>query len=111
MALRQMDVLLSEGDLTKEVNIMLGGNVLPTYVIVTYECNANIDAETLDIYGQQFGASDYNTAVLVSQITQAAGAIVKVDLSTAARGCWRLKFVSGTLAATESTIVRVTVFD
>ena len=105
MGLRiQKDELTEATTPTATFNIMSGRNRPPEKIYLVYKCNANIDSETLDIYGMPHGSSDYATAVLVSQITQAANADVIVDLSaTLARACWKIKVVSGTLAATEQT--------
>lgn len=90
-------------------NIMAGRNRPPENVVLAYNCNANIDSETLDVHGMAHGSSEYATLPLVSQMTQAADANVIVPLSgptgtgvnLMGPACWKIKVTSGTLAATE----------
>ena len=81
---------------TQTINLLKGGNSLPDNIMLQYEFNANIDAEDLNITGYMLGKATEETALVTTEIAGSASAQGHVDLSTAAKGYWNLKFVVDT---------------
>jgi len=116
MAVRKpviQNVVLENGSLTATVDLRQGvddgrGTTTPENIVMVYQGNSLIDGtETLDVQGYALGNDTVITALLVSQITVAASNVVKVDLSTAAKGCWKLLFTADALTAGEEISISI----
>ena len=108
MSYHKQDVVLENGSLNAEVNILAGRNTPPENIVVTYQGNSLLEGtETLDFYGYSLGNTTILTAVLATQVTPVASAVVKLDLSSAAKGCWKLRFVCDALTAGEEIAISV----
>lgn len=108
MGVMTQDVILENGSLTATVNILAGRNNFPDNIIVAYQGNSLIDGtETLDIQGYHLGNSVVITTLLVAQITIAASNVVRLDMSSTAKGCWKLLFTADALTAGEEIKISV----
>jgi hypothetical protein len=109
MGVRTQKVQLANGALTATVNLLSGGNVLPDNIVVCYQGSATLEGtETLDIQGYHLGCETVITTDLVAQITVAASNVVRLDMSSTAKGCWQLLFTASALAADETMDIAVT---
>lgn len=81
---------------SQEVNLLKGGNSLPENIIVQYEFNENMDDEDLNITGYLLGPNKLATALVSAEIAGSASLVGFVDLSTPAKGFWKLVFTVDT---------------
>lgn len=90
------------------VNLLKGGNRLPDNIVVKYEFSATMDDEDLNITGYVIGGSAINTALVTTEIAGSANLVGHVDLSTAAKGFWKLVFTLDTTITGEYVDIFVT---
>lgn len=99
---------LANGSLTANFNLLSGRTNLPENIILVYKGGAALESdELLNIYGYVPGEDTVITAGLVSQITVAADDAVRVDLSSAAKGCWKIQAAATALDAGDEIEVTV----
>ena len=90
-------------DETKNINLLKGGNQLPENIIYVHKASATMDGnETLNITGKVAGVDTAVTANVHSALTIAASEVIRLDLSSEAKGFWQLTFTAVQLDADQT---------
>ena len=84
---------LENGTLTGNINIMAGRNEPPANIMDVHQVGTNSDDdETLDITGKMIGCDTAVTANVHDQLTLTGDEVIRLDLSSEAKGFWQLTF-------------------
>ncbi len=103
---------LRNGTLSGNINIMAGRNTMPDNVMYVHQVGTNSDDnETLDITGKMMGCDTAVTANVHAQLTLTGDEVIRLDLSTEAKGFWQLTFTVDAIDADQSVDVWVTTWD
>ena len=82
---------------TVSFNIMKGRNTPPENILYVHEVSSTSDDnETIDITGKMLGCDTAVSANVHAQLTLTGDEVIRVDLSSEAKGFWQL-----TITATE----------
>ena len=106
-------VVLANGALTKDVDMRQGlddgrVNAIPENIMLIVQGNAALaGTEVVDIYGYAPGNTTIITAVVATQLTIAASNVVRVNITSTALGCWKLRFIADALDAGEEVAISV----
>lgn len=100
MGYHVQDVYLENGALEKSINIMAGRNTPPENILYVHQVGSNSDDnETLDITGKMIGCDTAVSANVHAQLTLTGDEVIRLDLSTEAKGFWQLTFTVDALDA------------
>lgn len=88
------------------VNIMAGRNTPPENIFYVHQVSATSDDnETIDITGKMLGCSTAVTANVHAQLTLTSSEVIRVNLSTEAKGFWQLIVTATELDADQTVDV------
>ena len=91
---------LLNGTLTGTINLWKGRNSLPENIIYAHQVGTNSDDdELLDITGELMGVPTAVTANVHTQLTLTGDQVIRLDLSSEAKGFWELTFTCDALDA------------
>lgn len=89
---------------TANINLLKGGNSLPENIMYVHQASATMDNnEKLNITGKMVGVDTAVTANVHAELTMTASEVIRLDLSTEAKGFWQLTFTATELD-TDQTI-------
>ena len=82
-------------DETANINLLKDGNRLPENIMYVHQASATMDNnETLNITGKMVGVDTAVTANVHAELTMTASQVIRLDLSTEAKGFWQLTFTA-----------------
>ena len=85
---------------TKNINLLKGGNQLPENIMYVHKASSLMDDdETLNITGKMVGCDTAVSANVHAQLTITGDEVIRLDLSTEAKGFWQLTFTATELDA------------
>lgn len=91
---------------TASFNIMAGRNTVPENIFYVHKVSATSDDnETIDITGKMLGCDTAVTANVHAQLTLTASEVIRVDLSSEAKGFWQLTVTCAELDADQTVDV------
>jgi hypothetical protein len=100
MGYHVQSVYLENGALTDSINILAGRNTPPENIMYVHQVGTNSDDdETLDITGKMIGCDTAVTANVHTQLTLTGDEVIRLDLSSEAKGYWQLTFTVDALDA------------
>jgi hypothetical protein len=86
------------------VNIMAGRNEPPANIFYVHQASSTMDNdETVNITGKMLGCDTVVTANVHAQLTLTASEVIRVDLSSEAKGFWQL-IITATELDTDQTL-------
>ena len=108
MGIHRQSIYLENGVLTGSINLMAGGNKLPENIMYVHEVGTNSDDdETLDITGEMFGVTAAVTANVHTQLTLTGDEVIRLVLSSEAKGFWKLVFTVSALDADKNVTIHI----
>ena len=91
-------------DETANINLLKGGNRLPENIMYVHQASSTMDNnEKLNITGKMVGVDTAVTVNVHAELTISASEVIRLDLSTEAKGFWQLTFTATELD-TDQTI-------
>ena len=88
---------------TASFNIMAGRNTPPANIMYVHKASSTMDGnEQVDITGKMLGCSTAVTANVHAQLTLTASEVIRVELSTEAKGFWQLTVTAVELDADQT---------
>jgi hypothetical protein len=85
------------------VNIMAGRNTVPENIFYVHKASSTMDGnELVDITGKMLGCDTVVTANVHAQLTLTASEVIRVDLSSEAKGFWQLTVTAAELDADQT---------
>ena len=91
-------------DETKNINLLKGGNQLPENIMYVHKASSTMDGnEKVNITGKMVGVDTAVTANVHAELTLTASEVIRLDLSTEAKGFWQLT-VKATELDTDQTL-------
>ena len=109
MGVHTQRLYLENGTLTGSINIMKGRNTPPENIMYVHEVGTNSDDnEKLDITGKMFGNDAEVSANVHAQLTLTGDEVIRLNLSTEAKGFWQLNFAVDALDADQWVDIAIT---
>jgi hypothetical protein len=93
---------------TANINLMAGRNTPPENIMYVHVASATMDDdELLNITGKMIGVDSAVTANVHAQLTMTGGEVIRLDLSTEAKGFWQLTFTATELDADQTIDITI----
>jgi len=93
---------------TANFNLMAGRNTPPANIFYVHQASSTMDGnETINITGKMLGCNTAVTANVHAALTVTASEVIRVDLSTEAKGFWQITVTAVELDADQTLDVWV----